>query len=142
MVYCKSLRLMAIASANTAIPIFSRHSLFTRRSITRSTLREHPAISVADLASALQLRDHNLEYRLAAIASSTNQALNVVEQLARHDLDVSKPGIYASFGGADLPTPKDAQLQSAIDDRDLIRLARYWAAGADIDFARLFGFNK
>ncbi|WP_292720263.1 non-ribosomal peptide synthetase [Nostoc sp. JL34] len=100
-------------------------------------LRKHPAISVADLASALQLRDCNLEYRLVAIASSTNRALNIVEQLARHDLDVSNPGIYASFGGADLPTPKDAQLQSAIDDRDLIRLARYWAAGADIDFGRL-----
>lgn len=100
-------------------------------------LREHPAISVADLASALQLRDCNLEYRLAAIASSTNQALNVVEQLAGHNVDVSNPGIYASFGGADLPTQKDAQLQSAIDARDLFRLARYWAAGADIDFARL-----
>ncbi|WP_397324696.1 amino acid adenylation domain-containing protein [Nostoc sp. 2RC] len=100
-------------------------------------LREHPAISVADLAAALQLRDCNLEYRLAAIASSTNQALNVVEQLTRHNVDVSNSGIYTSFGSADLPMPKDAQLQSAIDDRDLFRLARYWAAGADIDFSRL-----
>ena len=115
----------------------------TRKSLERyfeqlhKYLREHPTISIVDLASALQLRDHNLEYRLALIVSSRNQVLEYLEQFTHHNLDVSKPGIYASFASTEWLEPTEAELYSAIDDHDLVRLARYWVAGADINFHRL-----
>ncbi|MFO5493451.1 MAG: beta-ketoacyl synthase N-terminal-like domain-containing protein, partial [Cuspidothrix sp.] len=105
-------------------------------------LRWHPTISVAEIAAALQLRDLNLQYRLAAIAPSTNQAVDVIDQLINHNLDLSHLGIYTSFGTADLPLPTAPQLQSAIDDRDWLRLARYWAAGADIDFGSMGSIER
>ncbi|MEH2022718.1 hypothetical protein [Nostoc sp.] len=61
----------------------------------------------------------------------------ITQSNSHNSESLPRRSLINSFGGADLPTPKDAELQSAIDDRDLIRLARYWAAGADIDFARL-----
>jgi polyketide synthase PksN len=93
---------------------------------------------IVDVARSLQKNNHNLENRVAIIASSISELLEKIDIFQKTGESAIVLNIYSSLHHRpDGNAMNSSVLQQALEKKDLRQLANYWIAGATIDFRQL-----
>lgn len=120
--------------------VFSAMSpLALQNSIQRlySHLLDEPSISLSDVAFTLQVGKNELPCRLAVICDSRSFLLSTLQELSK-EVPQNKIGLYyvPTILESDFIADPES-VAKAISDKNLDRLALYWANGIKIDWFQL-----
>ncbi|BBB93441.1 MAG TPA: SDR family NAD(P)-dependent oxidoreductase [Methylomusa anaerophila] len=131
----------SISSPQEYLIIFSARTEWSLMKYTEKLqefLRKNSAVAIADIAQKLQKVNHNLEHRVAIIASSGRDLSEKLSILQKSGASLTDAGIYLSASMNFAADDAEALvIQQALAKQELRQLAQYWAAGAVIDFRRL-----
>jgi acyl transferase domain-containing protein len=88
------------------------------------------------VARSLHLRNHNLPYRAAVIASSLQELREQLSSLCLRQTAGEERGVYLRTTLVKTSVAV-SDMQQALSEKDLHKLAQYWVAGAEADFRDL-----
>lgn len=105
----------------------------------QNVLKENPSITEESVAWSLQKMNHGLEHRAAILASSNNELSEKLGLLQKARTSFVDSNISLSWDQKfnKPPSTDPSIIQEAIEKKELRELARYWTAGAAIDFTQL-----
>ena len=106
-------------------------------------LKKHSNIDAESVAGSLQKLNHDLDHRLAVLASTTDELMNKLDTVLRERETLTDPDCYLCLnsGSMDDSEPNEA-IHEALEKGDIKELAHHWVRGTNIDFSPLFQDTK
>ncbi len=124
---------LCIFSAKTAWSLFKYFEKMQR------FVEQNSFLAIDDIACALLKMNHALEYRAAIIASSLPELSENLALLQKEKSSAEDSNVYISLtpsltGETSVP----ADIQHALENKDVRQLAKHWVTGTAIEFGQLY----
>ncbi|MCP4160487.1 MAG: SDR family NAD(P)-dependent oxidoreductase [Deltaproteobacteria bacterium] len=104
----------------------------------RVFIEKNSNLKIADITAALHKTNHNLDQRVAIVASSISELLEKINSFHERSTFIDSD-IYISFNQeTNTNIISSSSINQALENKNLRKLAEYWVADGTIDFTHLY----
>ncbi|MCP4160488.1 MAG: SDR family NAD(P)-dependent oxidoreductase [Deltaproteobacteria bacterium] len=104
----------------------------------REFIEKNSNIEIADIAGTLHKINHNLDQRVAIVATSINELLKKINHILETRESLTESIYISSDQRSYLTSLSSSTIDKALEKRNLQQLAEHWIAGGTINFNQLY----